>query len=117
MGHAPKRVRLGVSLAACGWLVAIPKAFAFSAYIKGVEICLAVAGPGECGSSAAIVAAMACLVAGPAFLGIAAATNRTWAWLATAVLAAPAVFAGYDFLAFVHLWHRHHKPMVLGFGW
>lgn len=100
----PKRIKLGIGLAATGWLLAAVPLLVFAGYAGTVGQCVS-AGTStrECGSSTSVMAAMACLAAGPAFLGIAVATNRAWAWLVTALLAVPVAFVGYDFLTFTYL--------------
>lgn len=100
---SPKRIRLGIGLAVGGWLLAAVPLLFLGAYAGTVGQCLPAAGPRECGSSAAISIAMVCLAVGPALLGFAAASNKAWAWLATALSAGPVIFVGYDFLTFTYL--------------
>lgn len=105
---SPKRIKLGIGVAAGGWLLAAVPLLVLGGYAGTVEQCLsaaapAIAGTRECGSRAAVMAAMGCLAAGPAFLGVAVATNRAWTWLVAMVLAVPVVFVGYDFLSFRYL--------------
>ena len=99
-------IRLGVGLAVAGWALAALPVMALGAYIRFVDDCAASGsswcpGISEGGSIPMVMLVIACMVLGPLFLGIAAATKMGWAWLVTALLALPVIFGGYDFVAYM----------------
>ena len=101
-------IRLGVGLAVGGWALAAVPIMAMGAYIRFVEDCAASGSPwcpgaSEGGTVPMAMLVIACMVLGPLFLGIAAATNMRWARLVTALLALPVIFSGYDLLTHMYL--------------
>ncbi len=101
-------IRLGVGVAVGGWALAAVPIMAMGAYIRFVEDCAASGSPwcpgaSEGGTVPMAMLVIACMVLGPLFLGIAAATNMRWARLVTALLALPVIFSGYDLLTHMYL--------------
>lgn len=98
-------IGLGVGLAMGGWALAAIPIMALGAYIRLVDDCQSsiyssCAGSTEGGNIPAVMLIIVCMVLGPLFLGVAAATKKGWAWLVTALLA---IFADYRRLL-------HHFP-------
>ncbi|MDJ0317307.1 hypothetical protein [Arthrobacter antibioticus] len=90
---------LGVGLAMGAWFLGTVPILALSAYIQLVDQCTS--SPADLCTSASernnipvAILIIACMVLGPLFLGIAAATKESWAWLVTVVLALPVIFGG-----------------------
>lgn len=103
-GARAPNIGLGVGLAVGGWALAVLPIMAMGAYIRLVDDCLtsgslSCAGSTEGGNIPVAVMVIACMVLGPVFLGVAAATKKGWAWLVTALLALPVIFVGYDLIA------------------
>lgn len=87
---------LGAVLAVLGWALATVPVLALNAYIRLASDCVKsgsamCAGSTEAGNIPVVAIIMACMVAGPLFLGIAAATGRGRAWLVTLLLALPVI--------------------------
>ena len=96
--------RLGVGLAVGGWALAAIPIMALIAYIRVVDDCAPTdstvcPSSTESGSIPMVILTIACMVLGPIFLGVAAATKKRWARLGTVMLALPVVFVGYDLLS------------------
>lgn len=79
------RIGLGVGLALGGWAMAAVPIMALSAYIELVSG----RGADETRNIPMVGLAIACMLLGPAFLGLAAATGKGWAWVVTLLLALP----------------------------
>ena len=99
---------LGVGVAVGGWTLAAAPIMVMGAYIRFVEDCAASGslwcpGASEGGTVPMVVLVIACMVLGPLFLGVAAATKMRWARLVTALLALPVIFSGYDLLTHMYL--------------
>ncbi len=101
-------IRLGVGLAVGGWALAAVPIMAMGAYIRVVNDCAAPGsswcpGASDGGGIPMVMVVIACMVLGPLFLGIAAATRMGWAWLVTALLALPVFSSGYDLIVHMFL--------------
>lgn len=102
-GTTGPNVRFGAGLAVGGWALAAIPVMALFAYLRLADDCASPGsatcpGPTESGSTPMVLLAIACMVLGPLFLGVAAATKKRWARWVTALLALPVIFVGYDLL-------------------
>lgn len=100
---AGPNVRFGAGLAVGGWALAAVPIMALLAYMRLADDCAssgsaACPGSTESGSIPMVLLTIACMVLGPLFLGVAAATKKRWARLVTVLLALPVIFVGYDLL-------------------
>lgn len=90
------RLALGAVLTVVGWMLAAMPILALNGYVRMVTDCVdsassTCAGSTEGGNVSVAILMMVCMAAGPLFLGIAAATGKGWAWLATVLLALPVI--------------------------